>query len=348
MKFKAIVGNPPYQIEGESTRKTPIYNLFYDTAFELSPLVTFITPGRFLFKAGQTPMEWMEKMLSDTHFKVVDYFQKSSDVFPTVDIKGGVAIGLRNANKEFGAIGFFSDYPELKSIMAKVFAHPSFQFGQFASLVSSQGIYRFSEKALSEFPRIYEVQGKGTASKITSNAFENLSEIFVNTEKECKGEGVQIIGRIKGSRETKWVNASYLQPCEYLNYYNVLVPEANGTGAIGEVLSTPVIGVPVIGVPVIGHTDTFLSIGKFADAQEASACLNYVKTKFARCLLGTLKATQHNPRDTWANVPLQNFTAISDIDWTQSIADIDKQLYRKYKLDEDEIEFIEKMIKPMD
>lgn len=338
MKFKAIVGNPPYQIEGESTRKTPIYNLFYDTAFELSPLVTFITPGRFLFKAGQTPMEWMEKMLSDTHFKVVDYFQKSSDVFPTVDIKGGVAIGLRNANKEFGAIGFFSDYPELKSIMAKVFANPSFQFGQFASLVSSQGIYRFSEKALSEFPRIYEVQGKGTASKITSNAFENLSEIFVNTEKECKGEGVQIIGRIKGSRETKWVNASYLQPCEYLNYYNVLVPEANGTGAIGEVLSTP----------VIGHTDTFLSIGKFADAQEASACLNYVKTKFARCLLGTLKATQHNPRDTWANVPLQNFTAISDIDWTQSIADIDKQLYRKYKLDEDEIEFIEKMIKPMD
>ena len=343
MKFKAIVGNPPYQIEGESTRKTPIYNLFYDTAFELSPLVTFITPGRFLFKAGQTPMEWMEKMLSDTHFKVVDYFQKSSDVFPTVDIKGGVAIGLRNANKEFGAIGFFSDYPELKSIMAKVFANPSFQFGQFASLVSSQGIYRFSEKALSEFPRIYEVQGKGTASKITSNAFENLSEIFVNTEKECKSEGVQIIGRIKGSRETKWVNASYLQPCEYLNYYNVLVPEANGTGAIGEVLSTP-----VIGVPVIGHTDTFLSIGKFADAQEASACLNYVKTKFARCLLGTLKATQHNPRDTWANVPLQNFTAISDIDWTQSIADIDKQLYRKYKLDEDEIEFIEKMIKPMD
>lgn len=343
MKFKAIVGNPPYQIEGESTRKTPIYNLFYDTAFELSSLVTFITPGRFLFKAGQTPMEWMEKMLSDTHFKVVDYFQKSSDVFPTVDIKGGVAIGLRNANKEFGAIGFFSDYPELKSIMAKVFTNPSFQFGQFASLVSSQGIYRFSEKALSEFPRIYEVQGKGTASKITSNAFENLTEIFVNTEKECKGEGVQIIGRIKGSRETKWVNASYLQPCEYLNYYNVLVPEANGTGAIGEVLSTP-----VIGVPVIGHTDTFLSIGKFADAQEASACLNYVKTKFARCLLGTLKATQHNPRDTWANVPLQNFTAISDIDWNQSIADIDKQLYRKYKLDEDEIDFIEDKIKPMD
>ena len=61
-----------------------------------------------------------------------------------------------------------------------------------------------------------------------------------------------------------------------------------------------------------------------------------------------LKVTQNNNKDVWANVPIQNFTAISDIDWNQSIADIDKQLYRKYKLDEDESDFIEKMVKPMD
>ena len=102
MKIKAVVGNPPYQEEGESTRKAPIYHLFYDAAFKLSPIVSLITPGRYLFKAGQTPAEWMDRMLADPHFKVVDYFQKSNEVFPTVDIKGGVAIGLRNANKEFG------------------------------------------------------------------------------------------------------------------------------------------------------------------------------------------------------------------------------------------------------
>ena len=67
----------------------------------------------------------------------------------------------------------------------------------------------------------------------------------------------------------------------------------------------------------------------------------------ARCMLGTLKATQHNPRDTWANVPLQDFTDNSDIDWSQSVADIDRQLYRKYGLTDDEIAFIESMIKPM-
>ena len=65
-------------------------------------------------------------------------------------------------------------------------------------------------------------------------------------------------------------------------------------------------------------------------------------------LLGTLKVTQDNKKDVWNNIPIQNFTSKSDIDWTKSISEIDKQLYAKYKLSQDEIEFIEKMIKPMD
>lgn len=342
VKINAIVGNPPYQEEGESTRKAPIYHLFYDIAFQLSDIVSLITPGRFLFKVGQTPSEWMDKMLSDTHFKVVDYFQKSNEVFPSVDIKGGVAIGLRDKNANFGAIEFFSEYPQLVSIMNKVKVHKNIVHNLFSEIVSSQGIYRFSEYALNNIPRIIEVQGKGTAAKITSNAFENLPEIFVESEQEIDGKAVQIMGRVKGNREIRWIKAEYLQPCEYLDYYNVFVPEANGTGAIGEVLSTP-----VIGVPVIGHTDTFLSIGKFASAQEASACLKYVKSKFARCLLGTIKATQHNPKDTWANVPMQDFTEKSDIDWSKSVDEIDAQLYKKYNLSDEEIDFIDTMIKPM-
>ena len=341
MKISAIVGNPPYQEEGESTRKAPIYHLFYDISFNLSPLVTLITPGRYLFKAGQTPMEWMERMLSDPHFKIVDYFQKSNEVFPTVDIKGGVAIGLRDANKNFGAIGFFSEFSELKTIIDKVYKHKTFKKGEFSEIVSSQGIYRFSDLALKTFPQIAKIQGKGTASKITSNAFENLPELFSESG-SLDGTNVKIIGRIKGKREVRYIKSEFIQPCEYLNYYNVFVPEANGTGAIGEVLSTP-----VIGVPIIGHTDTFLSIGKFSSAQEADSCLKYVRTKMARTMLGTLKATQHNPKDAWLNVPMQDFTANSDIDWSKSIAEIDAQLYAKYELTNEEISFIESMIKPM-
>lgn len=343
MKFGAVVGNPPYQVEGASTRKAPIYHIFYDLAFVLAPKVTLITPGRFLYKAGQTPSEWMDKILEDPHFKVVRYFQKTSDVFPSVDIKGGVVITYRDSNKNFGKIGFFSEFKELASILEKVKSHNEINI---CGIISSRGMYKFSDEMFKDFPQAKDIQGKGSGLQITPNSFEQMPFVFKETgnEKEC----YQILGRIGSKREYRWIKKEYVQPNDYLMTYNVFVPEANGTGAIGEVLSTPVIGVPVIGVPVIGHTDTFLSIGKFADAQEASACLNYVKTKFARCLLGTLKATQHNPRDTWANVPLQDFTTSSDINWSASVADIDQQLYRKYGLSADEIAFIEKMIKPME
>ena len=79
----------------------------------------------------------------------------------------------------------------------------------------------------------------------------------------------------------------------------------------------------------------------------AEACLKYIRTRFARLLLGTLKVTQDNPKDTWSNVPMQDFTADSDIDWSKSIEEIDAQLYAKYLLSNDEIAFIESMIKPM-
>ena len=346
MKFNAVVGNPPYQEEGISTRKSPIYHLFYDIAFKLSSKVTLITPGRFLFKAGQTPSDWMDKILNDNHFKVVKYIQKSTDIFDNVDIKGGIAITYRDTNMNFGKIGLFSPYEELSSIVSKVMRHPNFRLKEFASLISSQGLYKFENIAFEDFNNLSIVQGNGTGAKITSNSFEKMVKLFTD-EKVCD-ESIKILGKVKNGRAYKWIQKKYVQPNDYLDSYNVFVPEANGTGAIGEVLSTPVIGVPVIGVPVIGHTDTFLSIGKFTDVQEADRCLKYVKSKFARCLLGTLKATQHNPRDTWANVPMQDFTSNSDINWNKSIPEIDQQLYAKYDLDVFEIEFIESMIKPME
>ena len=122
----------------------------------------------------------------------------------------------------------------------------------------------------------------------------------------------------------------------------MFVPKSNGSGAIGEVLSTP-----LIGEPLIGGTQTFISIGAFDSRSEAEACLKYIKTKFARTMLGILKVTQDNPKDTWRFVPLQDFTSGSDIDWSQSVAEIDRQLYKKYALTPDEIAFIEEKVSPM-
>ena len=342
MKINAVVGNPPYQEEGISTRKTPIYHLFYDISFKLSDIVTLITPGRFLFRAGQAPSEWMNRILSDRHFKVIDYFQKSTDVFPSVEIKGGVAITLRDINQDFGAIGFFSQYAELRTILQKISYYELNTKERLSEIISSQGIYKFTDDALIRYPNIAYVQGKGTATKITSNSLENLPNIFLEQQPTNVSDYIRIIGRSKGQRVIRWIKKGLLQLVDSLYFYKVLIPEANGTGTIGEILSTP-----IIGTPMLAHTDTFLSIGKFDNVQEAKNCLKYIRTKFARTMLGTLKATQHNPRDTWNNVPLQDFTEHSDINWNCTISEIDHQLYAKYGLSEKEISFIEKMIKPM-
>ena len=128
-----------------------------------------------------------------------------------------------------------------------------------------------------------------------------------------------------------------------MDKYKIFVPGANGSGALGEVLSTP-----LIGEPLIGYTQTFISFGAFDNKEEAENLLKYIKTKFARVMLGTLKITQNNKtKEVWKNVPLQNFTSTSDIDWTKSIAEIDQQLYKKYGLSEEEIQFIESKVKEM-
>ena len=120
MKINAIVGNPPYQIITERTSDTPVYNYFMDVSFRISDKATLITPARYLFDAGKTPHDWNLKMLNDEHFKIIWYKAKSTDVFPNVDIKGGVAVCYRDANYSFGKIGSFTAYSELNGIYRKV------------------------------------------------------------------------------------------------------------------------------------------------------------------------------------------------------------------------------------
>ena len=337
MKFDVVIGNPPYQETGEA-RDEPVYHFFIDEAIKIADKSILITPARFLFKAGQTPKNWMEKMLEDKHLKVQFYELKSGKVFTGTDIKGGVAITYRDADKDLGPIGVFTIFESLNNIVKKIEKHPDFK--TFSDLVYPQGIYRFSNQLFSDYPNAENLQGKGTKNKIVSKSLTQLDFVFKNKEEK---DHVALLGRIGSERVYRYINKKYLDLPETFENYNVFVPEANGSGALGEVLSTP-----LIGDPLIGHTDTFLSIGNFKTKFEADACIKFIKTKFARVLLGVLKVTQHNSRKTWYYVPLQDFTVNSDIDWTQSVADIDRQLYQKYDLSPEEIAFIETHVREMD
>ncbi|MEY8022122.1 Eco57I restriction-modification methylase domain-containing protein [Muriicola sp. SD30] len=339
MKFNAIVGNPPYQDTNEKTSDTPIYNHFYDISCRISDKVTFITPGRFLFNAGKTPKDWNKKMLNDKHFKVIWYESDSTNVFPNVDIKGGVAVTFRDANKDFGVIGDFSPHQEVSSILRKV---KSGKFDSLSKYVFAPESYRVSKKLHLENEEVKSRLSKGHLYDFTTNIFEKLDDLFYHDKPDDKNEYIQILGRINNERAYKWIRRDYVDPHDNLDSFKVILPKSNGTGSLGERLSTP-----LTANPKIGHNQTFISIGSFSNELEAENLLKYINSKFLRLLLGTLKVTQDNKKAVWKNIPLQNFTANSDIDWNKSIPEIDQQLYKKYKLSEEEIAFIESMIRPM-
>ncbi len=336
MKFDAIVGNPPYQETKINTSDNPVYHLFMDVAFKLGNRVTFITPARYLFNAGKTPQEFNNKVLNDEHFKVVWYKPNSTDVFPNVDIKGGVAVMLWDEKAVFGKIGTFTAYKELNSICSKVVNTSNFK--PLSDIIYLQNKFNLKE-LFKQHPNV-KIGSDGKERRLTTSIF-SLVDVF--SMKKKAAEDIHILGLVNNTREYRWINSSLIEEHPNLFKYKVILPKSNGTGAMGETLSTPIVENPFVGV-----TQSFITIGAFETANEAEAALRYIKTKFARTMLGTLKVTQDNPIDTWANVPLQDFTAKSDIDWSKSVADIDKQLYKKYGLSAEEIAFVEGMIKEME
>ena len=346
MFFDGVVGNPPYQVVGSGDNKNfaaPIYHEFIKIAYNknLTAKASLIHPARFLFNAGATGGDFAEKFLQDKHVKIVKYFPKSQDVFPTSDIKGGVAITLYDANETFEPIGIFIPFDELIRIHRKAVLDNE-NFRPLSEIMYSRTAYSLTQKAHEDFPDAIKNFSKGNQYQMSSNVFDLMPEIFFDEKPDDGHEYIQLYGRKNNERVFKWVRRDYVTYHETLEKFKVFVPDSNGSGALGEVVSTP-----LVGSPLVGCTQTFITVGAFATRAEADACLAYIKSKFCRVMLGILKVTQHNPPATWAFVPLQDFTASSDIDWSRPIPEIDKQLYKKYGLDAAEINFIEEKVRAM-
>ncbi|NQW49502.1 MAG: restriction endonuclease, partial [Planctomycetes bacterium] len=254
-------------------------------------------------------------------------------------IKGGVVITYRDAKQDFGNIGVFTNFDELNSILDKV---NSKHFKSFSNIIYSAFSYQFASKIHQDHPEVVSILSKGHKNDISTAIFDTLPQIFLTDKPKDTKDYIQFYGLAGKKRVYRWVKKEYVKKHPNLEKYKVWVPKANGSGAIGEVLSTP-----LIGTPLIGTTHSFISIGAFDSKKEAENTLKYVKTKFARTLLGVLKITQDNPPEKWSKVPLQDFTKKSDIDWSKSIPEIDKKLYAKYGLDKKEIDFIETNVKAM-
>jgi len=327
MKFTAVVGNPPYQVTTDTNFATPVYHLFFEAAKSLdSDYISLIHPARFLFNAGATPKAWNKQMLNDPHLSVPLYEPNSQKIFSGVDIKGGICITFWDKKQTNGGLGgAFVAYEELESILAKT------KIGGFDEIVGSRGETKLTIALDKKYP---------DDLRIAPNYFGRFPEVFIKSPNTM--HKIKVVGLEKGNKRTeRYVDSSIINDPK-LNKWKVFLPSSNGSGVIGEVLSEP-----MVGEPLVGCSYTFLQIGAFDKKAEAQNCIKYIKTKFCRILLGSLKITQHNTKSVWKNVPLQDFTDKSDIDWSKSIAEIDKQLYAKYGLDKKEINFIETKVKLM-
>lgn len=343
MKFDVVVGNPPYQElnVGENNQAVPIYHRFYELAENCSDKYILITPARFLANQGATPKIWNQKMLSDKHLSIKYFNSKSEEVFPNTEIKGGVVVLLRDKTKDFGEIGTFIAFDQLRNIYNKIKQKSS---SYLSEIVFSPDSYRFSNNLFSENPNLIGRTDDSHAKAVSSSVFKRYPEIFYKEKPKSREQYIRIYGRLDGERIYFWTKRKYISEHPNLDKWKVFIAGANGSGTFGELLS-----LPIVGEPLVAHNQTFVSIGKFDSEFEAESLLKYIKTKFARALLGIMKTTQNNQsKNTWSKIPLQDFNNTSDIDWSLPISDIDSQLYKKYDFTKDEIDFIEKTVKSME
>lgn len=343
MKFDFAIGNPPYQDNtlGENdTFAPPVYNKFMDAAYEVADKVELIHPARFLFNAGSTPKAWNQKMLHDSHFKVMEYEEDCSKVFCNTEIKGGIAITYRDRSKNYGAIDIFTPYKTLNQILQKV--RKTVGFVSFSTEIISSYAYHFTEKIYEDYPNAKGSLSKGHEYDFKSNVFSKMPVPFWEIKPDDGNEYLRILGRENNERTYRYIKRVYVNEVCNLYKYKLFLPGATGTGEFGETFAQP-----IIGEPGDGSTETFLSIGTLESLAEARNVEKYIKSKFARAMFGILKRTQANTPDKWKWVPLQNFAENSDIDWSKSISEIDRQLYAKYGLTDEEVAFIEINVKEM-
>lgn len=340
MKFDYCIGNPPYQDDkrGDTNAAVPVYNVFLDAAYGISNKVEMIHPARFLFDAGNTPKKWNKKMLNDEHLKILCYEADATKIFANTDIKAGVVISYHNMEQRYNPIEIFTPYSILNDILKKVICNPSFE--SIVNIVYSQGLYKLTDEFHDAFPDAKNKLSKGNIMAVGTNIFEVMPEAFISTYDD--EHTIKIVGRSNGKRCNRYVNKNYINSPENLTKWKIMLSKAIGTGKFGETLPEP-----IIEGENVGHTQTFISIGAFNTKNEANNCWKYLKTKFMRCMWGVLKSTQDATPSKWKYVPLQNFTDNSDIDWSKSVPEIDQQLYRKYGLSEEEIDFIETNVKEM-
>jgi hypothetical protein len=332
MKFNAIVGNPPYQVTAESgNRSLPVYNHFIQISKNINPdFISLVVPSRWM-SGGLGLTEFRQSMLEDKRLNRMTDYPDSNQIFPGVEVKGGICYFLWN-RKHDGKC-------EVTTIRGEnVYGPVKRQLDKFDILVRD-GL------SVVILDKILEVDEESIISILSVDKEFGWTSNFDAFEKNKVDGYVPLHYITKGNRQTGWINRTDITKSTHLiDTYKVLIPKAGSDG--GKRIPDIVLGKPLIAENPSVCTQSYLFF--FVNSKEESIAIErYLKSKFLRFLVSLRKMTQDATRSTYTWVPLQDFTENSEINWSKSITEIDQQLYKKYQLNEEEIAFIESMIKPM-
>ena len=325
MNFDVIIGNPPYQLsDGGDTEDRqrggaiPLYHYFIQQAKKLNPrFLTMIVPSRW-FAGGRGLDDFREEMLNDRRLKNIVDFPLSSECFPGVEIKGGVCYFLWEKDYN-GDCDVMTIRGDSKSQMKRPL------------LESGCDIFIRYNKAISILRKVKALR-EPTLNREVSSQKPFGFRTFV------KGKPTPFDGSVKlyANKSVGYVSRNEItQNLSWVDDYKIYITRAYGAG---EDFPHQIINTPFLGVPNTCCTETYMVIGPYGSKLKAENVISYIKTRFFRFMVLLKKNTQDAPARVYSFVPLQDFSK----PWT------DEELYEKYGLTNEEIAFIESMIRPME
>lgn len=341
LKFDVVIGNPPYQEtiskhSGNKSLAKQLFPMFTKEAIELnSRYVSLIIPARWFAGDAQDKsfVRLREYLRQNNHIKQMYYFEDAREIFPNVEIKGGVCYFLYD--KEYnGTVNFYN------SLKGKVLLTKRNLFVDDLDIILTSSIdLHILEKVLSsKFTSLTSITKGRNAFGIIGKD-EHVASISEDSpfdgscELRCK------------FNEIRYIKPELVQKNKDI-FENYKVFISKSAGAPGK--DKKVIGYPYVGLKNTACTDSLIPIGNFDNEIEAINLQKYLKTKFLRYLVSIVKSSQNVTQIVYRFVPLQDFTPDSDIDWTKSASQIDQKLYEKYGLSDEEIQIIEETVESID
>ena len=320
MKFDVIIGNPPYQLSdgGNGASAKPIYHLFVEQAKKLKPrYLSMIIPARW-YAGGKGLDNFRNSMLNDKSMRIIHDFVAASDCFTGVEIKGGVCYFLWDRDNKGDCMIYSHKGKDITSEMSRPLLEKD-----------CDTFIRYND-AIQILHKIRAFEEKTFDSLVSPRKPFGFASDFRNYTKEASP--INSI-KIYAQKATGYVSIQQIEKnSQMIDMWKVYVPEAIGAGN----METDIVK-PILGEPKTVCSETYVVINPTNDKKIAENTVSYIKTKFFHFLLGLKKITQHTTSKTYSFIPIQDFSK----SWT------DAELYEKYNLTSDEINFIETMIRPM-